>query len=100
MPYLTENLLRRLSPDELANPKLAVENVFESYHLHEMKDMLAQLQQTMLHALRNKGQREQENWLFFMEKMEKLVEAGWVANRSDGLRLTVSQDETQDHVAK
>jgi hypothetical protein len=78
MSLPVENNLRRLSPEELADPRLALENFFESFHLHETKQMLAQLQQQMNRALYNKGQRQQETWAFFFEKLEKLAEAGWV----------------------
>lgn len=73
-----ENTLRQLSPEEQQHPQLVLENFFESFHLYEAQDMLDHLQKVMLHSLRNKGQREQEHWLFFFEKMGKLVEAGWV----------------------
>lgn len=82
MPLPRENKLRLLSPDEQQHPELVLENFFESFHLHETQDMLDQLQKVMLHSLRNKGQREQENWLFFFEKLKRLVEAGWVGREA------------------
>ena len=73
-----ENILRHLSPEEQQQPELVLQNLFESFHLHELQTMLELAQKMVLHSLRNKGQREQETWLYFFEKLERLVEAGWV----------------------
>jgi len=85
MPLLRENRLRLLSAAEQEDPQLVLENFFESFHLYEAQEMLDLLKKVMMTSLRNKGQREQENWLFFLEKLEKLVETGWVLRPKPGI---------------
>lgn len=72
------NKPRLLSPAELAQPQLVLENFFDSFHLYEVQDLLEQLQTQMMYSLRHQPHRQQETWLFFFEKLERLVEAGWV----------------------
>ena len=73
-----ENPIRCLSAAEQADPRLALENFFESFHLHEARELLTELKRTQLHSLHNKGQRQQEDWLYFFEKLDLLLEAGWL----------------------
>lgn len=73
-----EHRLRHLSPQELNNPRIVFENFFESFHLHEAAEMLDRLQKVMNSTLENKGQRERENWQYFFEKVEKLMEGAWL----------------------
>ena len=73
-----ENAVRLLSADEQADPRQELENFFESFHLYEARELLMELRQVMFQRLQTKGQRQQENWLFFFEKLDRLVEAGWL----------------------
>lgn len=73
-----ENRLQHLSPEERNNPQLVFENFFESFHLHEAMDMVEQVRKVMNASLHNKGQRERENWQYFFDKVEMLMEGAWL----------------------
>ncbi|MBO9203267.1 MULTISPECIES: hypothetical protein [Niastella] len=75
----------RLTEDELNNPDLALDNFFEWYHLHEVRQILWQWVTEVISSPGSisNDPHERNNHLFFYEKMEVLVEAAWIMSRGN-----------------
>jgi hypothetical protein len=76
----------RLTPDQTQNPNLVLDDFFECYHLKEVREIMWQW---LTSAVSSPGSHvddhhERNNYMFFYEKMEALVEAAWIMNRGTG----------------
>jgi hypothetical protein len=76
----------RLTSEQTENPKLVLTDFFQCYHLQDVR-------QIMWHWLteaisspnsHSSDHHERNNYMFFYEKMETLVEATWIINRGTG----------------
>ncbi|HEY8895202.1 MAG TPA: hypothetical protein VIM79_10330 [Niastella sp.] len=77
----------RLSAEELQNPRLAIENFFECYHLQEVRQMLWNWMVEIVSSSRSISQEGQQrnDHIYFYEKMEALVEATFLLNQRTDL---------------
>ena len=76
----------RLSEEERLNPRLVIENFFESYHLQEVREMLWSWMVEIVSSSRSIAQdaKQRNDHIYFYEKIEILVEAAFLMNqRSD-----------------
>jgi hypothetical protein len=76
----------RLSEEERQNPRLVIENFFESYHLQEVREMLWSWMVEIVSSSRSIAQdaKQRNDHIYFYEKIETLVEAAFLMNqRSD-----------------
>lgn len=76
----------RLSEEERINPRLVIENFFESYHLQEVREMLWSWMVEIVSSSRSIAQdaKQRNDHIYFYEKIETLVEAAFLMNqRSD-----------------
>jgi hypothetical protein len=73
----------RLSAEELKNPRLAIENFFECYHLQEVRQMLWNWMVEIVSSSRSISQEGQQrnDHIYFYEKMESLIEAAFLINQ-------------------
>ncbi len=76
----------RLTPTQTQNPNLVLNDFFECYHLHEVREIMWQWVTEAVSSphSRSNDPHERNNYLFFYEKMESLVEAAWIMNRGIG----------------
>ena len=77
----------RLNEEELKNPRLTIENFFESYHLQEVRQMLWNWMVEIVSSSRSISQEGQQrnDHIYFYEKMEALVEAAFLINQRTDL---------------
>ena len=76
----------RLSEEERQNPRLVIEQFFESYHLQEIRELLWNWMVEVVSSSRSIAQdgKQRNDHIYFYEKLENLVEAAFVLNqRSD-----------------
>ena len=76
----------RLSEEERENPRLIIENFFESYHLQEVREILWNWMVEIVSSSRSIAQegKQRNDHIYFYEKIETLVEAVYLMNqRSD-----------------
>ena len=83
-PYWRNNPLR-LTPAQTENPNLALTDFFQCYHLKDVREIMWQWVTEAVSGPNNHSNdhHERNNYLFFYEKIEKLVEAAWIINRSE-----------------
>lgn len=73
----------RLTPAQTQNPNEVLNDFFQCYHLQDVRELMWQW---LTAAVSSPGSNandhhERNNYLFFYEKMESLVEAAWIMNR-------------------
>ena len=76
----------RLSEEECKDPRLVIEQFFESYHLQEVRETLWNWMVEIVSSSRSIAQegRQRNDHIYFYEKIETLVEAAFLINqRSD-----------------
>jgi hypothetical protein len=76
----------RLSEEERDNPRVIIEQFFESYHLQEVREILWNWMVEIVSSSRSIAQegRQRNDHIYFYEKIETLVEAVFLINqRSD-----------------
>lgn len=76
----------RLNNDERQNPRLVIENFFESYHLQEVREILWNWMVEIVSSSRSIAQegKQRNDHIYFYEKIEALVEAAFLIHqRSD-----------------
>ncbi|HEV7782804.1 MAG TPA: hypothetical protein VGO58_16125 [Chitinophagaceae bacterium] len=69
MPFTTsKSLIELLNEKERIEPELVLTQLFESFHLEDVKDMLRQAP----------NEKMDEHTIYFFEKMEKVMEAAYL----------------------
>lgn len=83
-----------LSSVQTQNPNLVFDDFFECYHLNEVREIMWQWLTEAVSSPRSHSNdsHERNNYMFFYEKMEALVEAAWIMNRGSG---TVNNQASQ-----
>jgi len=76
----------RLTSEQIENPNLVLTDFFQCYHLHDVRELMWQW---LTAAVSIPGSHaddghERNNYMFFYEKMESLVEAAWIMKRQIG----------------
>lgn len=76
----------RLIADQTQNPNLVFDDFFECYHLNEVREIMWQWLTDAVSSPRSHSNdpHERNNYMFFYEKMESLVEAAWIMNWGSG----------------
>jgi hypothetical protein len=77
----------RLSDEQWQNPILAIDNFFECYHLHEVREILWNWLVEVLsspHGI-SSNPLERSNHIYFYEKIELLVEAAYIIQKNKPL---------------
>lgn len=71
----------RLSQDQKQSPYLAIEDFFECYHLHEVREILWNWMVEVISSPRGISHEhfERNGHLYFYEKIEQLVEGAYMA---------------------
>lgn len=84
-PYYYNQPLR-LTQEQTNYPKLILDDFFECYHLNEVREIMWQWLTEVVSSPRSHSNdpHERNNYMFFYEKIEALVEAAWIMNRSSG----------------
>lgn len=74
-----------LSPEEAANPAQVLLEFFEFAHLHQVKEMLEDIKNSVLtKRFRHLNYtREEDDLAYFFEKLEKLIEACYLLKAKD-----------------
>jgi hypothetical protein len=74
-----------LSPEEAANPAQVLLEFFEFVHLHQAKEMLNDIKNSVLNKrFRHLNYtREEDDLTYFFEKLEKLIEASYLLKAKD-----------------
>lgn len=75
-----------LSAEEVANPAQVLLGFFEFAHLHQVKEMLANVRDIVLtkkFAHKNYYSREEDEMSYFFEQLEKLIEASHLLKALD-----------------
>jgi hypothetical protein len=80
----------RLTPTQLEDLKEVLDDFFECYHLDEVREIMWQWTVEVVSNPRSMANdhHERNNYMFFYEKLEALVEAAWIMNRGAGRLLT------------
>jgi hypothetical protein len=76
----------RLNKEEKQNPLPVLQDFCDSYHLHEVKQILWDWLVTALgksHSIYDEG-KERSNLFFFYEKVETLIEAVYILHEKQG----------------
>jgi len=75
----------RLTPPQTQNPTLVLTDFFECYHLNEVREIMWQWLTDAVSSpnSHSSDHHERNNYMFFYEKMEALVEATWIMNRRE-----------------
>jgi hypothetical protein len=73
----------RLTPEQTQTPKLVLDDFFQCYQLQDIREIMWQW---LTAAVSSPGSHandhhEHNNYMFFYEKMESLIEAAWVMRR-------------------
>jgi hypothetical protein len=73
-----------LSPAQTENPNLVLTDFFQSYHLRDVREIMWQWMTEAVSGPNSHSidHHDRNNYLFFYEKIEALVEAAWTMNRS------------------
>jgi hypothetical protein len=92
-----QNQPLRLTPEETQNPNLVLDDFFQCYHLQDVRQIMWQW---LTAAVSSPGSHaddyhERNNYMFFYEKMESLVEAAWIMNR--GSSQVINNTEMQEN---
>jgi hypothetical protein len=76
----------RLTAEQTQNPNLVLDDFFECYHLKEVREIMWQWVTEAVSSPHSQSNdpHERNNYMFFYEKMESLVEACWIMNRGTG----------------
>jgi hypothetical protein len=76
----------RLTSEQTQKPETVLDDFFQCYHLHEVREILWQwLTEAVSSPNSHSGDHhERNNYMFFYEKMETLVEAAWIMKRGTG----------------
>ena len=74
-----------LTPAQIENPNLILTDFFQCYHLQDVREIMWQWVTEVVSDpnSHSNDHLERKNNLFFYEKIEALVEAAWIMNRSD-----------------
>lgn len=74
-----------LSPEEVADPARVLLEFFEFAHLHQVKEMLEEIKNSvMTKRFRHLNYtREEDDLKYFFEKLEKLIEASYLLKAKD-----------------
>ena len=75
---------RKLSPEEMENPLLALREFFAYGHLPEIREQLWEMLKAMVTGTfcNLLTRRERSNMLYFFEQLEKLVEASHLLHKN------------------
>lgn len=73
----------RLSKEELVDPRIIIENFFETYHLEEIREILWDWLVEVISSERSISleAKQRNDHMYFYEKIELLVEAAFVINK-------------------
>ena len=73
----------RLTSDQTQKPNLVLDDFFECYHLNDVRKIMWQWVTEAVSSPRSMADdpHERNNYMYFYEKMESLVEAAWIMNR-------------------
>jgi hypothetical protein len=84
-PVVGKNVITRLSPEEAANPAQVLLQFFEFAHLHQAKEMLANLRNAIVAKkfVHQNYSREEDEVAYFFEKLEQLIEACFLLRAKD-----------------
>lgn len=76
----------RLTPAQAQKPNLVLDDFFECYHLNEVREIMWQwvTEAVSSPCSQSNDPHECNNYMFFYEKMESLVEAAWIMNQGTG----------------
>jgi len=83
----------RLTKEQKDNPVLIFQGFFESFHLHEVREMLWEWLVEVIssrNSISNDG-NARNNHIYFYEKLEQVLEAGFVLQKD--ARVKISKDE-------
>lgn len=73
----------RLNEEERQNPRIIIEQFFESYHLQEVREILWNWVVEIVSSSRSIAQEgiQRNDHIYFYEKIESLVEAAFLINQ-------------------
>lgn len=79
------NVPLRLNEEEKGNPFLVLEDYFQCYHLHEVRQILWNWMVEVMSSQHGIScdPHERSNHIYFYEKMEALVEAAYVMHKQN-----------------
>lgn len=76
----------RLNDEERCNPRIILEEFFQSYHLNDVREILWDWTVAVLSSPGSISidHLDRNNHLFFYEKIEQLIEACWMIHSNEG----------------